>query len=163
MEFARFEAFANEETRARIPDPQAVSTFEASRLIWDERGRAPHAGVLELHRALLRLRRMDEALQPGNRFAVIELDDDGLALSRGDPAGHAMLLVAWLRGSGAYEHSRRGPSMPGDRWRVILSTEEPRFQESPDDQTRTLAPDIDLEDSLVVRFRRPSAVIVRRE
>lgn len=163
MEFARFEAFAHEETRARIPDPQAVSTFEASRLIWDERRRAPHAGVLELHRALLRLRRMEEAFQPGNRFAVIELDDDGLALSRGDPAGHAMLLVAWLRGSGAYEHSRRGPSMPGDRWRVILSTEEPRFQESPDDQTRTLAPDIDLEGSLVVRFRRPSAVILRRE
>jgi len=160
-EFSRFEGFAHGETRARIPDPQAVATFEASRLIWNERARPPHAGVLELYRALLRLRRTEKALQPGARFDVMELDDSGLALARGDTPGDAMLLVAWLQDSGAYAHDRRGPIVPGTRWSVILSTEEPRFQESPD-PARTLAPDIELEESLVVRFRRPSAVILRR-
>jgi maltooligosyltrehalose trehalohydrolase len=161
-EFARFEAFAHEETRARIPDPQALSTFEASRLDWDERARGPHAAVLELYRALLRLRRTERALQPDNHFEVIELDDCGLALARGDTPGHAMLLVAWLQGAGAYEHTRRGPSVPGHRWSVILSTEEARFQDSPD-RTRPLAVDIEFEDPLLVRFRGPAAVILRRE
>jgi len=52
--------------------------------------------------------------------------------------------------------------MPGGHWSIVLSTEEPRFQES-HDRTRTLAPDIELGDSLVVRFHGPSAVIVRLE
>jgi maltooligosyltrehalose trehalohydrolase len=160
-EFSRFEAFADEQTRARIADPQAASTFEASRLMWDEPAHLRHAGVLELYRALLRLRRSETGLRPGDRFEVVELDDAGLALARG-VAGDALLLVAWLQGSGAYEQGRRGPIMPGARWSVILSTEEPRFQESPD-PTRALAPEIELEESLVVRFRRPSAVILRRE
>lgn len=161
-EFSRFEAFAHEETRARIPDPQAASTFEASRLKWDERADAPHAGLLELYRTLLRLRRDETALRAGGRFEIVELDNSGLAVARGEARGDALLLVAWLQGSGAYEHGRRGPLMPGGHWSIVLSTEESRFQESPD-QARTLAPDIELRDSPVVRFRRPSAVILRRE
>ncbi|OUL98248.1 malto-oligosyltrehalose trehalohydrolase [Variovorax sp. JS1663] len=35
-EFGRFKAFADEAARARIPDPNAASTFEASKLRWDE-------------------------------------------------------------------------------------------------------------------------------
>ena len=158
-EFSRFEAFADEETRVRIPDPQAASTFEASRLRWDERAHLPHVGVLELYRALLRLRGSETGLRPGGRFEVVELDEAGLALARGE-AEDALLLVVWLEGSGTYDQGRRGPMIPGTRWNVILSTEEPRFQESPD-QTRAFAPDIELEESLVVRFRRPSAVILR--
>jgi len=42
---------------AEIPDPQAEATFTRSRLDWSESGRAPHAEVLEWHRALIRLRR----------------------------------------------------------------------------------------------------------
>ncbi|MBI4484929.1 MAG: DUF3459 domain-containing protein, partial [Acidobacteria bacterium] len=161
-EFSRFRAFADERTRARIPDPQAPSTFEASRLIWDERAHAPHAGVLELYRALLRLRGSEPALRPGGRFEVVELGDGGLALARGEALGDALLLVTWLQGSGVFEQSRSGPITPGDRWSVILSTEEPRFQESPD-HPQTLAPDVELDESLVVKFRRPSAVLLRRE
>lgn len=35
-EFGRFKAFADEAARARIPDPNAASTFLASKLRWDE-------------------------------------------------------------------------------------------------------------------------------
>jgi maltooligosyltrehalose trehalohydrolase len=155
-EFARFHAFADEETCARIPDPQAASTFEASRLDWDERVLAPHAGMLELYRALLRLRRTEKALEAGTRFHVVELNDDGVALARAD-TGAALLLVAWLRGSGVYEYDRQGPAIPGQRWTLVLSTEEPRFQSS--GQT----PDITADDPLVVEFQGPAAVILRRE
>jgi len=40
-----------------VPDPQAVSTFERSRLDWSEVGREPHRSLLEWYRGLLRMRR----------------------------------------------------------------------------------------------------------
>jgi maltooligosyltrehalose trehalohydrolase len=159
-EFSRFTAFADEEMRARIPDPQAVSTFEESRLNWDERVLAPHAGMLELYRAMLRLRRTEKALEAGTRFDVVELDD-GMALARVDACGGTLLLVAWLRGPGEYEYDRQGPTIPGHRWNLVLSTEEPRFQSS--GQTLTGGPDITAHDPLVVKFQGPAAVILRRE
>lgn len=39
-----------------IPDPQAVSTFEASRLDWAEVNHPRHAGMLDWHRLLIELR-----------------------------------------------------------------------------------------------------------
>jgi maltooligosyltrehalose trehalohydrolase len=160
-EFSRFKAFADERTRARIPDPQAAATFEASRLDWDERELAPHAGMLELYRALLRLRQTEKALVAGSRLDVVELDDDGVALARADTDGGGLLLVAWLRESGGYEYDRQGPTIPGHRWNLVLSTEEPRFQSS--DQTPTGGPDITAHDRLIVKFHGPAAVILRRE
>lgn len=56
-EFAKFPAFADPDTRARIPDPNAVSTFEAS---IPPRVSAPSREALlwwDYYRALLRVRR----------------------------------------------------------------------------------------------------------
>jgi maltooligosyltrehalose trehalohydrolase len=158
-EFSHFQGFADEETRARIPDPQAASTFEASRLNWDEHGLAAHAGTLELYRALLRLRGTEKALEAGARFDLVELDD-GMALVRAGTGG-ALLLVAWFRGPGAYEHDRQGPTIPGHRWNLVLSTEEPRFHSA--GQAPAGGPDITAHDPVVVTFQGPAAVILRRE
>jgi maltooligosyltrehalose trehalohydrolase len=56
-EFGRFEAFADEEARARIPDPNAEGTFTVCRPDWNEREREPHARRLALVKRLLALRR----------------------------------------------------------------------------------------------------------
>jgi len=42
---------------SEVPDPQASSTFERSRLAWNELSREPHARMLTLYRELLALRR----------------------------------------------------------------------------------------------------------
>jgi maltooligosyltrehalose trehalohydrolase len=55
-EFAEFGDFASEEQRARIPDPNAASTFDASRPDFTARSEPGHAEWLALHRALLALR-----------------------------------------------------------------------------------------------------------
>jgi len=160
-EFSRFAGFADESSRARIPDPQAASTFEASRLKWEERARPPHAGVLELYRALLGLRRSEPALRRGDRLQVVELDDFGLALERGVNGAGALLLIVCLRESGAFD-ATRWPSLGHDaRWALALTTEETRFRDSggPD---REPGLEIDFERGPLVRFRRPSAVILRR-
>jgi maltooligosyltrehalose trehalohydrolase len=55
-EFGRFERFGSPEARASIPDPNAVPTFEASKLDWAKLEVPAHARRLELVRDLLALR-----------------------------------------------------------------------------------------------------------
>jgi maltooligosyltrehalose trehalohydrolase len=55
-EFASFGAFADEQQRARIPDPNALETYRASQLDHSERARSPHREWLDYTRELLRLR-----------------------------------------------------------------------------------------------------------
>ena len=55
-EFARFARFHDPSARGQIPDPNAVTTFEASRLNWDTLSQPEHQDWLRLYRQLLRLR-----------------------------------------------------------------------------------------------------------
>ncbi|MDO9225291.1 MAG: malto-oligosyltrehalose trehalohydrolase [Pseudomonadota bacterium] len=56
-EFSRFARFADPAARERIPDPNAVATFEACVLDWGSIEQAPHQAVLDLHRRLLARRK----------------------------------------------------------------------------------------------------------
>jgi maltooligosyltrehalose trehalohydrolase len=70
-----------------VPDPQDPATFLRSRLDWSEPARAPHAGILEWYRALLRLRRSTPALSDGRRERCeVALDEarGWLRLTRGE-------------------------------------------------------------------------------
>jgi maltooligosyltrehalose trehalohydrolase len=96
---------------SRLPDPQAIETFERSRLRWDERTEATHAAVLAWYGALLALRRTYPALRDGDyqqtrvtwdetqrqlvmrRGAIAvacNLGDDALTLTMGDET-HVLL------------------------------------------------------------------------
>lgn len=89
-EFARFAAFADPQAREKIPDPGAPSTFEASKLRWEERDRPPHRERLALVGELLALRR---------RHIVPRLAG---ARSSGHPEiANGVLHVAWTMGDGA--------------------------------------------------------------
>jgi maltooligosyltrehalose trehalohydrolase len=57
QEFKRFAAFADDAAVARIPDPNAESSFIASKLNWQERHASPHRERLDFIRELLALRR----------------------------------------------------------------------------------------------------------
>ena len=56
-EFARFPEFQDPEMRQRIPDPEAQSTFMASKLKWDEIVDDPHRGQLAWTTRILSVRR----------------------------------------------------------------------------------------------------------
>ena len=64
-EFGKFAAFSDEAARARIPDPNAVSTFLASKLQWDEQHQSPQREFRAYIRSLLAIR--NQVLAP--RFA----------------------------------------------------------------------------------------------
>ena len=69
-----------------VPDPQARSTFEASRLDWSERDRPEHAALLTFYRELIALRRSEPDIASGERAdtTVTAADDGGwLVMQRG--------------------------------------------------------------------------------
>jgi maltooligosyltrehalose trehalohydrolase len=121
-EFAGFSAFSDPARRALIPDPQAGATFERSRLDWTETPREPHAAVLRLHRALLRLRRGHPALRDApERLVRVRTPNEGaltIEYSRGDAA---LCIAVRLLGAGPVDL----PAPPDEErpWRLVLSTE----------------------------------------
>jgi maltooligosyltrehalose trehalohydrolase len=150
-EFSRFAAFADERSRARIPDPQARATFERCRLDWTEPAREPHAGTLRLYRALLDLRRA----APAERVEVTALDSQTIALLRASASREALLLVARLGASGAVDLDSWNSLAVRREWRVVLTTEDATYTESPQPA------DVDLTRSAPrLGFRRPAAVIL---
>ncbi|HZR58695.1 MAG TPA: malto-oligosyltrehalose trehalohydrolase, partial [Terriglobales bacterium] len=56
-EFSRFAKFSSEETRSRIPDPNAEATFLSSKLDWTTINEPLHHNWSEFYRTLLTLRR----------------------------------------------------------------------------------------------------------
>jgi len=56
-EFARFARFSDPASRKGIPDPNAASTFESSRIDWEEIAQPRHRDWLSFYRQLLTLRR----------------------------------------------------------------------------------------------------------
>ncbi|HKV53728.1 MAG TPA: malto-oligosyltrehalose trehalohydrolase [Candidatus Binataceae bacterium] len=59
-----------------IPDPQSAESFERSKLDWTEVTREPHAGLLQWHRELIRLRRNSPDLTDGRLDRVrVEFDE----------------------------------------------------------------------------------------
>ena len=99
-EFRHFPGFSDPESRQAIPDPQAASTFAASRLDWQERDRGEHRASLELYKALLHLRRTHAALAGDDRTLgdAVAIDPGGLLVRR-ESHGERFFVVARLTGS----------------------------------------------------------------
>jgi len=49
-EFSKFKAFSDPETREKIPDPQAIQTFNNSKLNWKEQDETEHGAILLLYK-----------------------------------------------------------------------------------------------------------------
>jgi maltooligosyltrehalose trehalohydrolase len=152
-EFESFSAFADPAVRRRIPDPQAVATFERSRLNWAEAAAEPHASVLRLYQELLALRRTEPAFRRAgwNGFDAVAVTDSAATLRRVAP-GSALIAVVQLRGSGSVRLDERPR-----RLEQMLSTEDDRFASDP--QPVRLEP---FDDAMALHFSRPGAVILRQ-
>ncbi|OGA38296.1 MAG: malto-oligosyltrehalose trehalohydrolase [Betaproteobacteria bacterium RIFCSPLOWO2_12_FULL_68_19] len=75
-EFARFAAYGDEASLARIPDPGSAATFTASKLRWGEREQGAHRARLALVRELLALRHRHlvprlKGAQGGGRLEIL--------------------------------------------------------------------------------------------
>ncbi len=110
------------------PDPQAESTFVASRLDWTKLDQPRHAAMLSLYTTLLDLRRSHPALVGCDRdsFHVVQGSTTALGYTRTTPdRSRAVCVVANL---GPDEAAIIMPSAAGDAgWRLLLDTGETRF------------------------------------
>ena len=147
-EFRKYADFTDPARLATIPDPQAESTFLASKLDRDEKFREPHASTHRLYRALLKLRRDEPAFRQGSHEATA-LGDDGIVMRLGIGSGSEVVAVIRLKGSGTF-------ALPEElsRLEVILTTEDAPF--APDPLPIAY-------DSAEVRSIRPGAVVLRRQ
>jgi maltooligosyltrehalose trehalohydrolase len=156
-EFSRFAAFADDAARAGIPDPQARTTFEASRLDWTEREAPAHAATLSWHRALLALRRRCPALHASATAEASAPDVDSLVLERRSPDGSAARLAVRFRAAGDVVVPRPAADLAAGAWTVALTSEDAPFVSGP------AAPvQIDVRAGLVT-FARPGAVLFTLE
>jgi maltooligosyltrehalose trehalohydrolase len=117
-EFARFA------WKRAIPDPNAPSTFVASRLN-HSLGNAPrHRELREYYRQWLRLRRSHPALGARNKQATeaaLAADGEVLVVTRRAPGGEAVRLVANLGGR------RQSWADEAEGYRLLLDSADARF------------------------------------
>ncbi|HEX2426054.1 MAG TPA: malto-oligosyltrehalose trehalohydrolase [Actinomycetota bacterium] len=107
------------------PDPAAEDTFERSRLDRGKLGRAEHAGVRELYRELLRLRREEPALANTDRGDLDVATDEAtktLVLARSSAEERAVAIFNLAGGDG--EVHVEGASRTLGR---VLDSSEERF------------------------------------
>jgi maltooligosyltrehalose trehalohydrolase len=153
-EFQAFPEFAAPDVVAKIPDPQSIETFDASRLKWGEVQEPSHVAVLNLHRALLRLRAERPSLQGSDALSceAEALDAHTVMFRRGATGVSPTIVVARLRGRGRVAV----PALSVGSWRALLDTEDVEFAR---DSRR---PRIDAASG-TIDFQRPGAVIFGRQ
>ncbi|MBI4443247.1 MAG: malto-oligosyltrehalose trehalohydrolase [Acidobacteria bacterium] len=156
-EFSQFAAFSDPQAREQIPDPQDQKTFEASRLIWAERKREPHASTGRFYQKLLELRRTEPALcyRAEDGFEIVPLEESGLLLRRRTPSMSGLLAVLRLHGQGIYDLREMPLADAGEglRWELVLTSEDAAFCAD------SMPPRV--EASPLVEFFRPGVVIFK--
>jgi maltooligosyltrehalose trehalohydrolase len=156
--------------QADVPDPQAVESFERSRLDRGELDDPRHRQIQALYRDLLAVRRSEVALQPGAAEIHAEADPEGDCL--------IVRLVPRERGAGARGAGSRGASTllalynfsAGDRdvsvsaaegrWRLRFSTLDERYGGPGDEPAMAIESDGMIQR---VTLRPESAVLFRDE
>ncbi len=157
-EFKHFSAFSDPKQREKIPDPQAVETFEACRLVWDEANQAPHAGVLALYKKLLGFRRDEPSLSdPKAECLVSAINENAIAIYRKADQGTALLMVCQFKGSGdvAIDEIPGVKDVANRSWEFEFATEGAPFSEG-------AGPNVDqLAERKKLSLSGPMAVVLR--
>ena len=159
-EFCQFRQFADERARACIPDPQAVSTFLASRLNWEETADELHSSVFRLYQALLALRRTEPAIRYAEvgSFQAHALSETTLLLRQDADLGPSLLAVIQMEGAADVDLTGHPAvrRLVATRCQLILTTEDPPFAPDP------RPPRVELTARTPrISFTRPSAVLLR--
>lgn len=128
-DFVRHGADYDARTLALMPDPQLEQTFLASRLVWDERECPPHAEVLALYRACLRLRAGAPMFQnpPRSLWSAEQVAENVLGLRWLGDDGDRLLLVGLAPGLSTVAQDGFTLAQPGRRWRLELASNDDCF------------------------------------
>ena len=128
-EFADFSDFRDPKKRARIPDPQALTTFTNSKLIWTELEQSPHAETLRLYSDFLRFRRTRVKERSRGCWLVAQVSRRAIALRYRRPKQGDILILAQLLANETILEPTNELLRPaqGRTWRFEISSNEPIY------------------------------------
>ena len=120
---SQFPSLATADAQAQLPDPEAAATFHACRLDWREA--ESNAGIVALHRDLIRLRRTDPAFSTTKSLDGAVIGPEAFVLRFFAPDGADRLLIV------NFGRDLRRRSIPdpliapprGRRWSMLWSSE----------------------------------------
>jgi maltooligosyltrehalose trehalohydrolase len=155
-EFRHFSAFTEAAARGQIPDPQATTTFDASRLDWSEMNREPHASTLRLYQRLLALRRRESAIRC-EKFSACALSDSTLLLRQDAEEGPSLVAIIQMNGSSEIQLANHESlaGLDSSMWQLLFTTEDRPF--APDPQPPSIESHV---AGLKITFARPAAVLL---
>jgi maltooligosyltrehalose trehalohydrolase len=126
---AQFPSLAQPAMRGRHIDPGDPATFERCKLDWDER--TSHAGVYEMHKDLLRLRRETEVFHSQKPKGVdgAVLGPEAFVLRYFGEKGDDRLLLVNLGADLCLDPAPEPLLAPpeGHLWEAVWSSEDPRY------------------------------------
>ena len=144
----------------RIPDPQAETTFAASKLRWAEQRDGEHARVLALYRQLLILRRENDALAGSDALEGEAVAPDASALVMRRSTDRETFWVVARFGAGEVDLTEAaaslGHDLRGRTLEVVLDTEHSEFTADP----RAIEVST-MSSATLIRFTRPGAIILK--
>lgn len=128
-EFREKKAVYGDEVIARMPDPQAESTFRSAKLNWDERAQPRHATVLALYRECLQLRARHEVFQspPRHWWSVERTGRHVIGLRWRESAHEWLLLFSLVSPDEQIVASEFVRPRVGRGWELVLASNEERF------------------------------------
>ena len=128
-EFADFSEFRDPEKRARIPDPQAISTFMSSKLNWAEIDQAPHLATLQLYRDFIEFRKKELPNRNRDCWRVDQIASYAIATRyRRSNAGDILIVFQLVPDEVMldFDHELLWPGN-GRNWSVLASTNQVNY------------------------------------
>lgn len=127
---SQFPSVATPEMQERLPVPHHLSTFEGSKLDWDDRGRNPP--VWQLHRDLVQLRHSDvrfRDLKPHGVDGAVLGTDSFVLRYFADAPHEERLLVVNLGGLHSFSPAPEPLLAPPDRheWQTLWTSESAKY------------------------------------
>jgi maltooligosyltrehalose trehalohydrolase len=136
-EIGQFPSAATPEMQSSLNDPGAETTFTSCKLDHSERERGHHKWFYDLHRDLLRLRREEPVFRRVARRGDIDgavLGPEAFVLryfaAPDSPSTASDLLLVVNLGRDIPLDPAPEPLLaapPGERWQIVLSTEDPKY------------------------------------
>jgi maltooligosyltrehalose trehalohydrolase len=128
-EFSEFSEFKDASKRARIPDPQAVTTFTKSKLNWTEREEPPHRDIVRLYSDFVRFRQANLTDRRRSHWQVEQVSPTAIAIRYRRNSGGDILIVAQLAANDSILELDSDFLRPanGRPWEFVLSSNEPIY------------------------------------
>jgi maltooligosyltrehalose trehalohydrolase len=146
--------FAGFGWQGEVPDPQAVETFERSRIDWSSAGSPGHAEIRRLYHDLLELRRKERSVW-GLEARVTAGTSDWIALRYGDSDRRALLAIFNVSST---PQTIVLEDAAGPVWQRVLATDEERYGGGGGTSDSVHAPD----GRLAVALPGQTAIVYRR-